>query len=76
MSQSLESSVKQTLEKKNAEDILIFQILFNLPLITRALGSGICNPTQCSITCSIHQYVQVDVLVCKIRIYMKHIRYS
>lgn len=54
MSQSLESSVKQTLEKKNDGDILIFQILFNLPLITRALGSGICNPTQCSITCSIH----------------------
>lgn len=44
MSQSLESSVKQTLEKKNDGDILIFQILFNL------LGSGVCNPTQCSIT--------------------------
>lgn len=56
MSQSLESSVKQTLEKKNDEDILIFQILFHLhvPLITKALGSGMCNPTQCSITCSIH----------------------
>lgn len=44
MSQSLESSVKQTLEKKNEEDILIFLILYNL------LGSGVCNPTQCSIT--------------------------
>lgn len=48
MSQSLESSVKQTLEKKNDGDILIFQILFNL------LGSGVCNPTQLYQTRSIH----------------------
>lgn len=32
--------------KMNEEDILIFQILFNLPLLTKTLGSGICNPNH------------------------------
>lgn len=61
MSQSLEGSAKQTLEKKNEEDILIFQILFNLPLLTIALGSGLCNPTQCAITRGTRHVVFINV---------------